>query len=29
MNFRVADTFTDNLARLPGEEQTAPKTTAP
>jgi len=28
MDFRVADTFTDNLTRLTGEEQKAVKTTA-
>jgi mRNA-degrading endonuclease RelE of RelBE toxin-antitoxin system len=28
MNFRIADTFTDSLARLSGEEQKAVKTTA-
>lgn len=28
MNFRIADTFTDSLARLMGEEQKAVKTTA-
>lgn len=28
MNFRIADTFTDSLARLNGEEQKAAKTTA-
>ena len=28
MNFRIADTFTDSLARLTGEEQKAIKTTA-
>ncbi len=28
MNFRIADTFTDSLARLTGEEQKAAKTTA-
>src|ERR671918_1860133 len=28
MEFRIADTFTDSLARLTGEEQTAVKTTA-
>jgi mRNA-degrading endonuclease RelE of RelBE toxin-antitoxin system len=28
MQFRIADTFTDSLARLPGEEQKAVKTTA-
>lgn len=28
MNFRIADTFTDGLARLTGEEQKAVKTTA-
>lgn len=28
MNFRIADTFTDSLARLTGEEQKAVKTTA-
>lgn len=28
MNFRIADTFTDSLARLPGEEQKSVKTTA-
>jgi mRNA-degrading endonuclease RelE of RelBE toxin-antitoxin system len=27
-NFRIADTFTDILARLPGQEQKAVKTTA-
>jgi mRNA-degrading endonuclease RelE of RelBE toxin-antitoxin system len=28
MNFRIADTFTDSLARLAGDEQKAVKTTA-
>jgi hypothetical protein len=28
MEFRIADTFTDSLARLSGEEQEAVKTTA-
>jgi mRNA-degrading endonuclease RelE of RelBE toxin-antitoxin system len=28
MEFRIADTFSDNLARLTSEEQTAVKTTA-
>ena len=28
MEFRIADTFTDSLARLTGNEQTAVKTTA-
>lgn len=28
MEFRIADTFTDSLAKLPGEEQKAVKTTA-
>src|SRR5436305_14858951 len=28
MDFRIADTFTDSLARLPGAEQRAVKTTA-
>lgn len=28
MNFRIADTFTDSLARLTGDEQKAVKTTA-
>ena len=28
MNFRIADTFTDSLARLTGDEQKATKTTA-
>ncbi len=28
MNFRVADTFTDSLAKLTGDEQKAVKTTA-
>ena len=28
MEFRIADTFTDNLARLPSYEQQAVKTTA-
>jgi mRNA-degrading endonuclease RelE of RelBE toxin-antitoxin system len=28
MNFRIADTFTDSLARLTGEEQKLVKTTA-
>jgi superfamily I DNA/RNA helicase len=28
MDFRIADTFTDSLARLPGQEQKAVKTTA-
>ena len=28
MEFRIADTFTDSLARLAGEEQKAVKTTA-
>jgi len=28
MNFRIADTFTDSLTRLPGEEQKLVKTTA-
>jgi len=28
MNFRLADTFTDSLARLTGEEQKLAKTTA-
>src|SRR5258705_6257351 len=28
MNFRIADTFTDSLARLTGEEQKVVKTTA-
>ena len=28
MDFRVADTFTDSLARLTGEEQKSTKTTA-
>lgn len=28
MNFRIADTFTDSLARLTGVEQKAVKTTA-
>ena len=28
MEFRIADTFTDSLARLTGEEQKAIKTTA-
>src|SRR6266849_1873528 len=28
MNFRIADTFTDSLARLTGDEQKAIKTTA-
>jgi hypothetical protein len=28
MEFRIADTFTDSLARLTGEEQKAVKTTA-
>jgi hypothetical protein len=28
MNFRIADTFTDSLAKLMGEEQKAVKTTA-
>ena len=28
MNFRIADTFTDSLARLNGDEQKAAKTTA-
>ena len=27
MNFRIADTFTDSLAKLTGEEQKAVKTT--
>jgi hypothetical protein len=27
MEFRIADTFTDSLARLTGEEQKAVKTT--
>ncbi len=29
MQFRIADTFTDSLAKLTGEEQKAVKTTAP
>ena len=28
MEFRIADTFTDSLAKLTGEEQKAVKTTA-
>jgi len=28
MDFRIADTFTDSLAKLTGEEQKAAKTTA-
>ncbi len=28
MDFRIADSFTDSLARLTGEEQKAVKTTA-
>lgn len=28
MNFRIADTFTDNLAKLSNDEQKAVKTTA-
>ena len=28
MHFRIADTFTDSLARLTGDEQKAVKTTA-
>ena len=28
MDFRIADTFTDSLAKLTGEEQKAVKTTA-
>ena len=28
MNFRIADTFTDSLSKLPGDEQKAVKTTA-
>jgi hypothetical protein len=28
MNFLISDTFTDSLARLTGDEQTAAKTTA-
>jgi ABC-type cobalamin transport system ATPase subunit len=28
MEFRIADTFTDSLARLSGDEQKAVKTTA-
>ena len=28
MQFRIADTFTDSLAKLTGDEQKAPKTTA-
>ena len=28
MEFRIADTFTDALAKLPAQEQKAPKTTA-
>jgi hypothetical protein len=28
VDFRIADTFTDSLARLTGEEQNADKTTA-
>ena len=28
MNFRIADTFTDSLARLSGDEQKVAKTTA-
>ena len=28
MDFRIADTFTDSLAKLAGEEQKAVKTTA-
>lgn len=28
MDFRIADTFTDSLARLTGEEQKSAKTTA-
>ncbi len=28
MEFRIADTFTDSLAKLTGEEQKAAKTTA-
>ncbi len=28
MDFRIADTFTDSLARLSGDEQKATKTTA-
>ena len=28
MNFRIADTFTDSLTQLPGDEQKAVKTTA-
>ena len=28
MNFRIAETFTDSLAKLTGEEQNAVKTTA-
>jgi hypothetical protein len=28
MNFRIADTFTDSLARLIGDEQKSVKTTA-
>lgn len=28
MDFRIADTFTDSLARLSGDEQKAAKTTA-
>ena len=28
MDFRIADTFTDSLARLTGDEQKAAKTTA-
>ncbi len=28
MQFRIADTFTDSLARLTGDEQKAAKTTA-
>ena len=27
MNFRIADTFTDSLAKLTGEEQKSVKTT--
>ena len=29
MTFLIADTFTDSLARLTGDEQKAVKTTAP
>ena len=28
MDFQIADTFTDSLARLPGDEQKQVKTTA-